>query len=201
MCTSGDKAACAAGQLSVGVAFSDSAEEALPGYISVNGRLCVAKPQGSVDDREDSDVKHSSAYAETVALMHRRTSFMTLATLVRRSKGSTIVIIDDLNAQVRKLSTSKARLGDSWALLTDSTDNGDIVSQFGEDNRLFLSSTNYQHSTSRIVTWRSDHKFVLLRFSPEQTRLGAQGLSDQNTRTSYGQKLSNELRISKNSNV
>ncbi|CAM0512289.1 unnamed protein product [Fasciola hepatica] len=161
--TSGDEAARAVGQRGVGIVLTDKAEAALLDWIPVNSRLCAVRLQGSVGVRKDSCVKRNlfviSAYAPTDCSsdLQKDEFYDALATLVRSSKGSDIVVLaGDFNAQVGKLSVSEACLGGRCALPAERTDNGDRLLQFCADNRLFLSSTNFRHSSRRTATWRSN---------------------------------------------
>ncbi|GAA48171.1 craniofacial development protein 2 [Clonorchis sinensis] len=77
-----------------------------------------------------------------------------LNALLRRAKSSDIVVVvGDLNAQVRRLSVFESQLGGRHGLDSVRTDNGERVLQLCADHRLFLCSTNFQNSRSRLATW------------------------------------------------
>lgn len=70
----------------------------------------------------------------------------------RRQRSDVLVAAGDFNAQAGKLVASEACLGGRCTLPGQPKDNGERLLKFRADNRSFLSSSNFRHSSHRIAT-------------------------------------------------
>ena len=158
--TSGDPEAAAAGCAGVGIVLSHRAEVSLLDWIPVDSRLCAVRLATSVKESHKRDVDRClfivSAYAPTDCSSDtvKDRFYDALNALLRRAKSSDIVVVaGDLNAQVGRLSVSETQLGGRHGLDSVRTDNGERLFQLCADRRLFLCSTNFRNSRSRLATW------------------------------------------------
>lgn len=71
--------------------------------------------------------------------------------LIAETAIDSVVVAGGFNARVKKLGESEAWLGWRCSLLSHGKYNGDMLSQFYADNHLFISCTNFRHSSQRTI--------------------------------------------------
>ncbi|KER20357.1 hypothetical protein T265_11075 [Opisthorchis viverrini] len=147
--TSGDPVAAAVGCAGVGMVLSHRAEQSLLDWIPVDSRLCAVRLTMSVKESQKRQVDVCqfivSAYAPTDCSSDavKDRFYKTLNALLRQAKSSDIVVVaGDMNAQVGKLSAPEIQLEGRHGL-----------DSLCVDRRLFLCSTSFRNSRSRLATW------------------------------------------------
>ncbi|KER25885.1 hypothetical protein T265_06740 [Opisthorchis viverrini] len=158
--TSGDPEAASVGYAGVDIVLSHRAEVSLLDWIPVDSRLCAVRLATSVKESHKRQVDRClfivSAYAPTDCSSDtvKDRFYDALNALLRRAKSSDIVVVaGDMNAQVGGLSASETQLVGRHGLDSLRTDNGERLLQLCADRRLFLCSTNFRNSRSRLATW------------------------------------------------
>ncbi|KER19715.1 hypothetical protein T265_11584 [Opisthorchis viverrini] len=135
----------AAGGAGVGIALSHRAEVSLLDWIPVDSRLCAVHLAKSVKESHKRKVDGClfivSVYAPTDCSSDavKDSFYDALNALLRRAKSSDIVMV----------------AGDMSRHGLDSlrTDSGERLLQLRANRRLFLCSTNFRNSRSRLATW------------------------------------------------
>ena len=152
--TSGDEHSKAAGLYGVSIVLNQRPEAALLDWIPVNSRLCAVRLEDAIHKNRQRKTKRCLfviwAYTPTDFSSDdpKDMFYDQLTALINQSRCSDIVILaEDLNAQVGKLSSSEYFLGGRFARPSQRTDNGGRIPHFCAANRLFLSSTDFQRNS------------------------------------------------------
>ena len=160
---SSEPASSPRGYAGVGIAFSTRAEKALPEWIPINSRLCAIGLHSSIAANKQRNAKRHlfivSAYAPTDCSNDetKDSFYRELSNPLRSAKQRDLVVLaGDINAQVGRIASSGKRLGSSFGIQTNRTDNGDRLLQLCTDHKLYLISTNFKHKKRQTVTWRSN---------------------------------------------
>ncbi|KER18962.1 LOW QUALITY PROTEIN: hypothetical protein T265_15728 [Opisthorchis viverrini] len=140
--TSSDAEASAAGYAGVGVVLSDRVEASMLDWISVDMRSIAPFIVFAYAPTDCSSASAEDSFHDT------------LGVLLHRAKSSDIVVVaGDIEVQVEKLSTDRARLGVRLRLDTRRMDDEDRLLQMCTGHILFLCSTNFRNSGNRLTTW------------------------------------------------